>query len=310
MAGAGGRLIATLPDMAGISLNRALLAGVRFGATRRAVGFDSRTGAQRFSVRSAIQPTVLDPAGRVAFWATSPRDPQNNSVWMREVSGSVHKVVQFSNGGALPGYDAGFGGDGTILSTSFDRDGTLIALTQGNDTDLFVYDVFTVDVATGHVTRITDNNRSRWASMSPSGQRVAWQREVGTCGSPYIRASRLLVADADGSGRHVFAEGSCDGWLGGTRWVSSHEVVAYATRRIGPGDFTSDLVLVDVSTGHRTRLTHSGVVSFFSVDPARNLVAFTRSGVAGFTILDLDGGEPVHVHAGELPHLSGDLGTL
>ncbi len=164
VADARGRLVATLPDLSDLSLGGKLLAGTRLGTAWRILGYDSRTGERRFSVRSGIQPTVLDPAGRVAFWATAPRDPQNNSVWMRKAGGAVHKVVQFSNGGGLPGYDAGFDGDGTILSTSFDRDGTVIALTQGNDVDLFVYDVFTVDVATGAVDRITANKKSRVGS--------------------------------------------------------------------------------------------------------------------------------------------------
>lgn len=306
---AGGR-VATFPDLSDISLGGRLLTGTRFGSAWRVLGYDSRTGARRFSVRSGVQPTVLDPAGRAAFWATAPRDPQNNSVWMREVDGSVHRVVQFSNGGALPGYDAGFDGDGTILSTSFDRDGNVIALTQGNDTGLFEYDVFTVDVATGTVDRITANRKSRWAAVSPSGSRIVWQREVGTCGAPYIRAAQLIVARIDGSDRRVVAKGSCSAWLGGARWVSSREVVAYVTRLVSPGKFTSNLVLVDVITGLRTKLTRSGVVRYFSADPGSNRIAFSRSGVGGFAIIDLDGGDPVRVRKGSLPHLSGDRATL
>ncbi len=119
-----------------------------------------------------------------------------------------------------------------------------------------------------------------------------------------------MVADIDGSDRNVIAKGSCSGWLGGARWVSSREVVAYATKRVGPGDFRTNLVLVNVVTGQRTRLTHSGIVSFFSADPGSNRVAFSRAGVRGFTIIDLDGGAPVHLRRGYLPHLSGDRGTL
>ncbi len=310
VATAGGDPISILPDMSSMSLGGGLIAGADFDTAWKVTGYGARKGGTRFTISAAIQPTVLDPAGRVAFWGVHPRDLQNNSVWVREVNGSIHKVVQFSNGGSLPGYDAGFDGDGTILSTSFDRDGSIIALTQGNDADLFVYDVFTVDVASGAVDRITANQKSRWAAVSPSGSRIAWQREVSTCGSPYIRAAQIVVADIDGSDRRVAAKGSCDGWLGGARWVSSHEVVAYATKRVGPGEFRTNLVLVDVVTGERERLTHSGVVSFFSADPRSNRVAFMRDGVRGFTILDLDMCCPVHFRHGYLPHLAGDRGTL
>lgn len=310
IATADGTVIASVPDLSSWSLGGRLLAGSRLGPDGlRVVGYDSRTAARRFSVRSVLQPTVLDPDGRVAFWGTYPRDFQNNSVWMREVRGSVRKVVQFSNGGGLPGYDAGFDGDGTLLATSFDRAGTVMAAAEGNDLDLFTYDVFTVDVGGGGVRRITADHHSRSPAVSYNGLRLAWQRDVGTCGAAYIRASRLMIGGIDGSHRRLVAHASCGGWLNGARWVSSHELVAYTNRRVGPGSYVTDLVLVDVTTGERTRLTRSGHVSFFSVDPLRRVVGFEQQGVWGFTLLDLDTRSRARI-VGDQPHLSGDLGTL
>ena len=310
VADATGAVLTFVPELSSWSLGGRLLAGTRPGAEApRVVGYDARTGTRVFAVRDAMQPSVLDPGGRVAFWGTYPRDPQNNSVWMREVDGSVHKVVQFSNGGGLPGYDAGFGGDGTILGTSFDRSGSVMALAEGNDLELFTYDVFTVAVSGASVRRITADHHSRVPAVSPNGLRLAWQRDVGTCGAPYIRASRLMVSDIDGEHRKVVAHASCDGWLSGARWVSSREVVGYTTRRLGPGRYATDLVRLDVVTGNRTRLTSSGAVWFMSVDPLRRLVGYAQNGVSGFTLLDLDTHTRVRV-AGQVPHLSGDLGTL
>ncbi|HEU4349296.1 MAG TPA: hypothetical protein VFR35_16085, partial [Actinoplanes sp.] len=257
-------------------------------------------------IRSALHPTVLDERGRVAFWGTPGRDPQVNSVWLRERDGRVRRVVQFANGPGLPGYDPGFGGDNTLLSTSFDRRGRVLAVAQGNDVDLFVYDVFTVDVASGRVTRQTSDHRSRWPAMSPNGRSVAYQREVGACGGlDFVRAARLVVARTDAARRRVVSAGSCRGWLHNPRWISDSALVAYRTVTVGPSEFRTDLALVNVRTGRQRLLTRTGDVVFFSVDAHRHLVAYQRADV-GFSIRNVLTGRLVHVPQGRTPHLSGD----
>ena len=183
---------------------------------------------------AAIHPTAL-PRGRVAFWGTYERDRQANSVWLRESNGRIRKIVQFSNGEDLPGYDAGFEGDNIVLSTSFDLAGETLVLAEGNDVGLFWYDVFAVDVASGKVTRITRNRESRFPAIAPDGKRLVYQRDVAECDADYIRASNLVLSTTRGTGRRALTTGaSCDRWFANARWVSDHEVVAYRTPAAAP----------------------------------------------------------------------------
>jgi dipeptidyl aminopeptidase/acylaminoacyl peptidase len=298
--------LARVPYQRGFSLRGDLIATESGPGV---VGYDARTGERRFTVRDAALPTVLDPRGRVVFWATYERDRQVNSLWVREIDGRVRRIVQFSNGGDLPGYDTGYEGDAGLLSTSFDAAGAKVALAEGNDVSLFIYDVYVVNVATGRVRRITNDRRSRWPSISPNGRRVAYQREVAECGPDYVRAGRLVVERVDGTGERILSSGSCDAWLSNPRWINDTHVVAYRQRRTTGREFDVDLVLVEAATGVQRALTGSGMVSFFSVDPATGRIAFERLDTDGFNVIDLAGNR-TRFARGAFPHMAGEPGTL
>ena len=287
----GGLIVAENPDNGGIT------------------GYSARTGRRRFSVAAAALPTVLDPRGRVAFWGGRGRDKQVNSLWVRETDGRVRKIVQFSNGGDLPGYDTGYGGDAGLLSTSFDAAGAKVALAEGNDVSLFIYDVYVVDVASGRVKRITGDRKSRWPSLSPDGRRVAYQRDVTECGPNYVRAARVVVEGADGTGEKVLTSGSCDEWISNPRWINDQELVAYKQRRNTDRQFDVDLVLIDATTGAQRMLTASGQVNLFSVDPATGQIAFERLDTEGFYVIGVDGGRR-RFRAGGFAHMAGEPGSL
>lgn len=72
----------------------------------------------------------------------------------------------------------------------------------------------------------------------------------------------------------------------------------------------SALVLVDVTSAERRRLTRSGRVTFCSTDPRSGRVAFEREGRAGYIIIDLATFGRTTVAAGDLPHLNGDTTLL
>ena len=288
----GGLIVSENPDNGGVA------------------AYNARTGRRRFSIAAAALPTVLDPRGRVAFWGGRGRDKQVNSLWVREIDGRVRKIVQFSNGGDLPGYDTGYEGEAGLLSTSFDAAGARVALAEGNDVSLFIYDVYVVNVATGRVKRITDDRKSRWPSLSPDGSRVAYQREVAECGPNYVRAARLVVEPATGTGDPtVLTAGSCDEWISNPRWINDEELVAYKQRRTAGRDFDVDLVLVNAATGEQRMLTASGQVNLFSVDPATEQIAFERLDTAGFYIVGVDGGRR-RFRGGGFAHMAGDPGSL
>lgn len=303
---AAGNAVAAVPAGGSFSLFANLLAGDDGNGIS---GYDATTGAEVFHVRRARLPVAT--AGGV-FFAPDPgglRDPQSNSVWLRRDSGRVRKVVQFANGPGLPGYDPGMDGDNGLLSFSLDRRGRTVVVAQGNDVDLFVYDIFAVDVANGAVRRLTSGLRSRWPAVSANGSTVAYQRDRRECGAPFIRAADLMAVPTAGGDATRLYRGRCAGWLHNPRWASPTQVVAYRTSVLGD-TYRTDLVLVDVTTAERRRLTRSGRVTFFSTDPRSGRVAFQREGRAGYTIIDLATFGRTTVATGDLPHLNGDTTLL
>jgi hypothetical protein len=77
------------------------------------IGVDARTGRELYRIRDAYAPIVVDGGRRVAFLPDrlAFRDRQGNSVWMREVDGSIRRLVQFRSAAGLPGHDTGMNGE-------------------------------------------------------------------------------------------------------------------------------------------------------------------------------------------------------
>jgi hypothetical protein len=252
-------------------------------------GVDPATGTRKFSVPNARLPVIVGDGPRVLF-GTDPagvRDPQNNSIWIREATGKVRRVVQFSNGPGLPGYDTGLDGEGTVLGFGVDRAGKTLVVAEGNDLDLFIYDVFAVDVAKGGVTRVTSGRVSRHPAISADGKAIAYDREVGSCGAPYVRASTLTLATGKHFGtKTTVVKGSCKAWLSQPAWVSPRTVVAYRVVRSGK-TFTSDLVAVDVPTKRIYPLTSVHDVFLVSAGLVNHVVAYQRDGATSSTVLTL-----------------------
>jgi len=234
-------------------------------------------------------PVIVGDGPRVLF-APDPagnRDPQNNSIWIREATGKVRRVMQFSNGPGLPGYDPGLDGEGTVLGYGVDRAGKTLAVTEGNDLDLFIYDVFAVDVASGGVVRVTSGRKSRRAAISADGSKLVFDREVGACGKNYIRAADLVLA----SNRHfrtktTLVKGSRNAWLSNAAWVSSRTVIAVRTARSG-STWTTDAVAVDVLTKHVYPLTKVHDVFLAAAGLTNNVVAYMRDGAKTSRVLTL-----------------------
>ena len=250
---ANGSLRATRSGLDTVALAPGLLAGTSLSGKDKPwtlVGVDPLTGARKFAVPNGRLPVIVGDGPRVLFGPDplGKRDSQVNSVWIREGTGKVRRVVQFSNGPGLPGYDPGLDGEGTVLGFSVDRAGWTLAVAEGNDVDLFIYDVFAVDVATGGVVRVTSGRKSRRPAISADGSKLVFDREVGTCGKPYVRAADLVLA----YNRHfrtkgTLVKGSCNAWLSNAAWVSGRTVIATRTAKSG-STYTTDVVAVDVLT--------------------------------------------------------------
>lgn len=290
--GADGSLLGTRTGLQDVALAPGLVAGLSGSSSDKPwtlIGVDPLTGSRKFAVPNGRLPVVIGDGPRVLF-APDPvgnRDPQGNSVWTREATGTVRRVVQFSNGPGLPGYDPGLDGEGGVLGFSVDRAGSTMAIAEGNDVDLFIYDVFAVGVAKGGVVRVTSGRRSRRPAISADGARIAFDREVGSCGKAYIRASDLVLA----SNRHfrtktTLAKGSCKAWSSDSAWVSPRTVVAVRTAVSGK-HYVTDVVAVDVLTRAVYPLTNVHDVFLTKAGLTNNVVAYQRDGATSSTVLTL-----------------------
>lgn len=256
------------------------------------VARDAITGRKRFTVANAFAPIVLGP-GRVAFLPDhgGKRDPQGNSVWLRDRGGKIRKLVQFSNGPGLPGIPTGQLDAGAILSFSFDAAGATLAIAEGNDVDLFFYDIWLVDVASGTAFRATTGDSSRYPTLSPDGERLAYLREEAQCGGPEpgYRAGDLAVqATAEGAAAATLLDGSCAVFYSEPAWLSDTELVSVRLTRTAPGEYRNDLVLVDAATSSVTVLAEPGDVFGLSASASQRLVGYMRFTTGGSELYDVD----------------------
>jgi hypothetical protein len=276
--------------------------------TDRVVARDATTGAKRFVVRNAFGPVALD-GKRVAFLPDrfGRRDPQVNSVWLRKKNGTVRRLVQFSNGGTLPGIHTGID-SATILGFAFDAAGRTMVVAEGNDVDLFRYDVWVVDVPKRAAFRATTGRHSRWPAIAPNGGRLVFLREEAQCGGPPpgFRAGDLVVMETHQAARKTTVlDGTCALFYTEPHWVSNTSLAAVRLTRTAPGVYSNDLVSVDTSTHAVTVLAADGDVFGVSASPVLGSVAYMRIS-GGAVVLDLATLTPVTIPGGVAPKLAGD----
>lgn len=283
------------------------LSGDRFGEFIRAA--DATTGAELFRIANAFAPIVLAGGSRIGFMPDrfARRDPYFASVWIRNAAGRERAVVRFAGPHATV-TPTPLHGEGVPLDQAWDADGRTLAVTYGNDVDLFIYDVWVVDVLTREATRVTRGRVSRFPSLSPSGERLAFVREVDECGGPApgYRAGEIRTMLSTGEDDRVLLPGTCALFYTDPRWSSEDELVAARLTRTGPGQYESDLVRVDVATGTVTEITTDGDAGFFNVSASLQKVVYERRSVfPGFVVYDLATGTTTEFAEGFLPQLAG-----
>ncbi len=303
---ADGTLVRTFKPLEFPSLGAKRLAGGRGNAV---AVFEAATGTKRFTIPDAFAPVVL-PRKRIVFLGDrlGHRDPQVNSVWIRSAGGKVRKLVQFANGTGLPGVQTGLDA-AIVLGVAANSTGRKLAIVQGNDVDLFHYDIWVVDTSTKARYRATSGGRSRFATLDPAGARLAYLREESFCGGPEpgYRAGDVLVEEASkGASATTLLDGTCDVFYTELAWLSSTELVANRVTRTAPDTFRTDLVLVDAATSAVTVLFGSGDVFAVSVSPLLRLVAFMR-GSGGGEVLAVDlPATPLHLPDAFAPQVARD----
>jgi hypothetical protein len=274
------------------------------------ITFVATTHERLYRIRDAFAPVVMDDGHKVGFLPDrfGNRDPFFATVWRRTPSGRERPVVRFYGPrSTVPGNV--FDGDGIPLEQAWDAAGRMLAVTFGNDIDLFIYDVWVVDARTREATRVSRGRVSRFPSLSPSGAKLALVREVELCGGegPGRRASDLRVMDSDGTDRVTLLQGTCDLYYTDPRWISEAELAAGRLTRLPSGDYDIDLVRVDATTGVVTDLVATGDVSYFSVSAELQKIVYHRaSDPTGFSIYDLALGTSTDLPAGDVPHILGE----
>jgi hypothetical protein len=283
------------------------LSGGRDGEFIRAA--DATTGAELFRIRNAFAPMVLDGGSKVGFlpdrWAR--RDPYGASVWIRTAAGRERAVVRFAGPGQTVD-PRGLRGEGVPLDVAWDEDGRTLAVVYGNDVDLFIYDVWVVDVKTREAVRVSKGRVSRFPSLSPSGDRLALVREVDHCGGPApgYRAGEIRIMGSGGEDEETLLPGSCALFYTDPRWISEGELVAMRMTRVSPGTYDRDLVRVDAATAAVTEITSDGDAGFFTVSASLLAVAYVRQSVVpGFVVYDLATDQATTIADGYLPQLAG-----
>ncbi len=253
---------------------------------------DARTGAARYTIASAFRPIVL-PKGEVAFWPgrNLVRDQRLDSLWIRRADGRIGKLLQ------LPG------GDDTLLSSAFDGTARRAVVANGNDVDLFRYDVWLRDRKTAKTTRLTTDHKSRWPSLRSDGALVAYSRERGVCADG-VRASDIVLLTLSTGKRRTLTRGSCARTYPQPVWLTNGSIVSYRGRRTG-GAWIFDLVRVMTATGVRTAIPRSSGGTF-SVSQRQRLVAFDRPG-GGVEVVDRNLARVKVLPRASGPALAGDL---
>jgi hypothetical protein len=284
-----------------------LLSGDRFGEFVRAA--DATTGQELFRISNAFAPIVLAGGSRIGFLPDrfARRDPYFATVWLRNAQGRERAVVRFA-GPRQTVTPTPFQGEGAPLDQAWDADGRTLAVTYGNDVDIFVYDVWVVDVQSREATRVSRGKVSRFPTLSPSGERLALVREVDTCGGPEpgYRAGQIRTMTATGADEEVLLDGTCAVFYTDPRWVSEDELVAARLTRVSPGVYENDLVRIDASTAAVTEITTDGDAGFFTVSASLEMVAYERRSVfPGFVVYDLTTDTSTAFADGFLPQLAG-----
>lgn len=253
---------------------------------------DARTGSQRYSIPNAFRGIVL-PGGAVAFWPgrNGVRDPLLDSLWLRQSDGRIRKLVQLA------------GGDDILLSTSFDGTGRRAVIANGNDVDLFRYDIWLHDRSTRKTKRLTRDRHSRWPALRGDGRVVAYSHEHGVCADG-VRAADIVLLTLSTGKKRILTRGSCTRTYPQPVFLTNGSLVSYRGRRLG-GTWVFDLVRIATKTGARTAVPRSGGGSF-SVSQRQRLLAYERAG-GGVEILDRNLATVRVLPTALGPTLAGDL---
>ena len=132
-----------------------------------------------------------------------------------------------------------------------------VEITQDQDLDLF-----TVDVKTGELKRLTDTTgvMEKWPSYSPDGKQISFVGRIDTEREKNVPRD-VFVMDADGGNRRHLAHHTEGLWfvLPELRWSPDGTKIAYIFYNVSLSDSEhyTDIFVIDVKKGGLTNLTNS-----------------------------------------------------
>lgn len=314
VADGDGATVRRFPDFNNMSLNSGVLAGELSGTkpgTARIVAYDAASGERKFRIRNARLPVVTGAGRKAVFFPTHQRDSYGLTVWMRNGTGRIRKIVQFAGPG-VPGTRTGMGGDATPLDIALDERGRKMAVVAGLET-LRSFDVWFVDVRTKQATRVTRGENSHNPSVSPDGSRLVVRVERPEfCPDPLygeILIGKIRLIDPATGERTSLTEWSCDVFYDTPRWIDDDTLVAVrvtkdATEQLG---YDLDIVEIDATTGAISDLVTEGNPCCLTASSTLGRIGYLFSDIGGFSMLDLVSGTAVDVpEPAYVPRLSGD----
>src|SRR4029077_326741 len=117
-----------------------------------------------------------------------------NSVWYRDVaSAKEHRLLRVRGSDRIP------------LNLAVSPNGRLVAVTQGNDQDIFQWDIWTARTGVHRVRRLTNDGMSIYPSFSPAGTKIAFTKKAGT----QACSGSIWIMDADGTHVHRVVAARC-----------------------------------------------------------------------------------------------------
>ena len=155
-----------------------------------------------------------------------------------------------------------------------------MAVTHGNDQDLFAWDIWTARTDVHRVRRLTTDGDSLDPSFNPAGTKIAFVKKHGSAPC----SGSIWVMGSDGSHARRVAPATCARVLLRPVWLDPKTLVAWSW---GPHGIKG-LVRIDVATGAVTPLV-DGKVMDYSVSRALGTMAVRFRG-GSISLVDLGPG--------------------
>ncbi len=228
----------------------------------------------------AVEAQGLVEGERLTFHgehARSPRFLRDGSVLYFASDGHVHSHVR-----TLEGTEVFRAGGNVTFSPHPDRKRLVLAQVAPHRDIYGFHDLFTFDLETETLTRLTQGWRAREPDVSPDGKRVVFV--VQNAGTSHLEIASL--SDVEGTRRRLLSSAPFD-QVYTPRWSPDGQRVAVSVWQAGG---LRDVVLVDPESGEATRLMRDRALDtgpVWSPDGATLYFSSDRTGIANLFAWDM-----------------------